>query len=282
MYRLVQFFKRYYAIFLFVLLEAGAVGYYANATSYTRATLLAASVRATGSLQRFFASVGDYFSLRHENRILLERLAAAENGLQAAGITRTTPDSLLADSTAARYFFGTARAVSNSITRQDNHIVIDRGSADGVEENMALLTPEGAIAGYVRRCSEHYAVCMSVLNRDFSIGGRLKGSEYFGSVYWDGTNPHEMTLLDIPRYAKVERGDTILAAYSLRFPPDCFIGTVSDVGESEDGTCHVISIRLGAKMNALSNLLLVRYTDYEELETLAGEYFTDTRREEKR
>ena len=39
---------------------------------------------------------------------------------------------------------------------------------------------------------------MSVLNGSFSIGGRLKGSEYFGSVYWDGTDPREMTMVDIP------------------------------------------------------------------------------------
>lgn len=48
MYRLVRFFKRYYAVFLFVLLEAGAISYYANSTSYTRATLLAGAARVTG------------------------------------------------------------------------------------------------------------------------------------------------------------------------------------------------------------------------------------------
>lgn len=66
MYRLVRFFKRYYAVFLFVLLEAGAISYYANSTSYTRATLLAGAARVTGGIEGFFASAGDYFSLRRE------------------------------------------------------------------------------------------------------------------------------------------------------------------------------------------------------------------------
>lgn len=61
MYRLVRFFKRYYAVFLFVLLEAGAISYYANSTSYTRATLLAGAARVTGGIEGFFASAGDYF-----------------------------------------------------------------------------------------------------------------------------------------------------------------------------------------------------------------------------
>ena len=77
MYRLVRFFKRYYAVFLFVLLEAGAISYYANSTSYTRATLLAGAARVTGGIEGFFASAGDYFSLRRENAVLLERLAEA-------------------------------------------------------------------------------------------------------------------------------------------------------------------------------------------------------------
>ena len=83
MYRLVRFFKRYYAVFLFVLLEAGAISYYANSTSYTRATLLAGAARVTGGIEGFFASAGDYFSLRRENAVLLERLAEAETRLHA-------------------------------------------------------------------------------------------------------------------------------------------------------------------------------------------------------
>ena len=278
MYRLVRFFKRYYAVFLFVLLEAGAISYYANSTSYTRATLLAGAARVTGGIEGFFASAGDYFSLRRENAVLLERLAEAETRLHAA---IPADDTLAARTDGMKYLFGTAKVVSNSIARQDNFFVIDKGTADGIEENMAVLSPEGAVAGYVRRHSDHYAVCMSVLNGSFSIGGRLKGSEYFGSVYWDGTDPREMTMVDIPRYADVKRGDTVLSAYSLRFPPDCFIGTVASVSESPDGIYHVIKIRLGAKMNALSDVLLVKYTDYEELETLAGEHFSDANKKKK-
>ena len=283
MYRLVRFFKRYYAVFLFVLLEAGAISYYANSTSYTRATLLAGAARVTGGIEGFFASAGDYFSLRRENAVLLERLAEAETRLHAAipARVRLTEHTLAARTDGMKYLFGTAKVVSNSIARQDNFFVIDKGTADGIEENMAVLSPEGAVAGYVRRHSDHYAVCMSVLNGSFSIGGRLKGSEYFGSVYWDGTDPREMTMVDIPRYADVKRGDTVLSAYSLRFPPDCFIGTVASVSESPDGIYHVIKIRLGAKMNALSDVLLVKYTDYEELETLAGEHFSDADKKKK-
>lgn len=110
-------FKRYYAVFLFVLLEAGAISYYANSTSYTRATLLAGAARVTGGIEGFFASAGDYFSLRRENAVLLERLAEAETRLHAA---IPADDTLAARTDGMKYLFGTAKVVSNSIARQDN------------------------------------------------------------------------------------------------------------------------------------------------------------------
>ena len=79
MYKLVQFFRKYYPIFLFVLLEVLAINFYAGSTSHTRATLVATTGKVTGWIYSVASSVGDYFSLRRDNKVLLERLAAAEN-----------------------------------------------------------------------------------------------------------------------------------------------------------------------------------------------------------
>lgn len=273
MYRLVRFFRKYYVLLLFLLLEAGAISYYSRATSYSRATLLAASARVTGAVHGALASVGDYFSLGRTNRALCDRIAELETELHTL---RGAADDVSADTIRAPYLFTSARVVSNSIARQDNYFVIDRGAAAGVRENMAVLTPEGAVAGFVRTVSPRYAVCMSTLNREFRLGGRLKGTEYFGSIYWDGTDSREMVMTDIPRYADAAPGDTLVVAYSSRFPTDSFIGTVSSLKISEDGTSHVMRIRLGARMNALREVLVVDFADHDELGGTAGHAFADT------
>ena len=281
MYKLVQFFRKYYPIFLFVLLEVLAINFYAGSTSHTRATLVATTGKVTGWIYSVASSVGDYFSLRRDNKVLLERLAAAENRvamLQSAAVV----DTVCADSVQSRYVFATARVVSNSIVHQDNYFIIDKGTDDGIEENMGVLSADGAVVGYVHSCSEGYSACVSVLNRNFSVGGRLGGSEYFGSVYWDGTDPREVILSDIPRYADVAVGDTVRSAYSLRFPSGCLIGTVSSIDSSDDGVYYMLRIRLGARMNALSDVMLGRFTDYDELNGLAGEHFADNAHEGKK
>lgn len=280
MYKLVQFFKKYYPIFLFVLLEVLAINYYAGSTSHTRATLLAATGRATGGVYSLVSSVGDYFTLRRDNKALLERLTEAENRI--ALLQAAVGDTVCTDSVQARYVCATARVVSNSIVRQDNFFIIDKGTNDGIEENMGVLSADGAVVGYVRSCSEDYSACVSVLNRSFSVGGRLGDSEYFGSVYWDGSDPRTVTLGDIPRYADVAVGDTVRSAYSLRFPSGCLIGTVASIDNSDDGTYYILHIRLGARMNALSDVLLVKFTDYDQLDGLAGEHFADKSREGKK
>lgn len=276
MYRLAKFIKRYSTLFLFIVLEAAAIGFYAHATSYTRATLLRTASQVTGGVSSLLTSAGRYLSLGRDNRVLLERLAGVETELSAARAALYAADSVGVDASyEQKYSYTPARVISNSIARQDNFFVIDKGTRDGIEENMAVLSANGSVAGYVRSCSDRYAVCMSILNRGFSIGGRLQGSDYFGSVQWDGTDPRVMTMLDIPRYAPVAVGDSVLSAYSLRFPSDCFIGTVASVKESDDGTAYILKIATGARMNALSDVILVKFSDYDELNTLAGEYFND-------
>lgn len=112
MYRLVRFFKRYYAVFLFVLLEAGAISYTPIRPAIPAPLLLAGAARVTGGIEGFFASAGDYFSLRRENAVLLERLAEAETRLHAA---IPADDTLAARTDGMKYLFGTAKVVSNSI-----------------------------------------------------------------------------------------------------------------------------------------------------------------------
>lgn len=274
MYRLLQFLKRFYIIFLFIVLEGLAINYYVRSTSYTRAKLYAASNSVTGIFHNLFAGIGDYFTLRRDNRLLLERLAAVENTMSyyvEAGALKSVPHS------GNKYFYSTAKVISNSITRQNNYFVINRGARDGVTENMAVLSVDGSVAGYVEKHSDNYAICMSVLNRDFRLGGHIAGRDYFGSVYWDGVSPQYVTLSDIPRYAQVEKGDSVLSAYSLRFPPDSFIGTVESYGEAGDGTYLEIKVKLGLDFMSLSDVMLVRFSDNEELDSLAGEHFQDNR-----
>lgn len=274
MYKLFLLLKRVAVPMLFVVIEVLAVSYYTSATSFTRARLLTISNCVTSGVEGSLRSVSDYFGLKEENVVLMERLAALENELatyrsnpaleateEVEGVEYTSP-----------YLFTTARVIKNSVFGQKNFFTIDKGLLDDVEGNMALLSPEGYVVGYTIDCSEHFSVCMSVANRDFTMGGKSTRSEYMGSIGWLGNDYRRVQLTDIPYYANFAEGDTIVSTVSYRFPPGRVIGTVERFEATDDRMNSNVVVRLAADLSKLDKVLVVRYLDGEEFETLHEGY----------
>ena len=212
------FIKKIHFVLIFIILEAFAIHYYANSTSYTKAKLITASNYVVGGIYSQISGLNSYLHLKKENAALTARVALLENeldGLRRDGSDPAVPpDSLLftEDSVAGRRQFAyfPARVINNSIIRQENYITLNRGVEDGLQPDMAVVADRG-IAGYVMNCSDHFAVCMSVLNRGFKTSGKIKGTDYFGSVSWDGAGYEYVMLTEIAKYAQIHVGDTVSA-----------------------------------------------------------------------
>ena len=179
MRKLFEFIRSIYVVVLFVALEVAAISYYAHSTHYTQARLLARSNQVAGGVHGFFAGIRRYFSLGHENRLLLGRVAQLEERLAQYEEAETNArlDSYMQDIGESKYRFVTASVVANTVNRAQNLITLNRGRQDGVVEEMAVLSPDGAMAGYVVDCTERYAVAMSVLNTSFRASGKLADAE---------------------------------------------------------------------------------------------------------
>ena len=269
-YTLIQFLKRMAVPMVFILIELLAIGHYASSTSFTRARLLSVSNHVTGSVNGMFSDVGDYFSLREENEMLSKRVVELENQLAEWEVN---PEIVhISTEEFAPYFFAEAEVVKNSVFAQHNFFVVNKGLRDDVEGNMAVLTPEGYIAGYVIDCSENYSVCMSVANREFTMGGKGRHNDFMGSITWDGEDYRTVDLEKIPHYADFSKGDTIVSTVSYRFPPDRIIGFVEEFSPSEDKMNSHLKVRLAADLSQLDRVLLVKFMAGEEFDSLTKEY----------
>ena len=272
------FIKKIHFVLIFIILEAFAIHYYANSTSYTKAKLITASNYVVGGIYSQISGLNSYLHLKKENAALTARVALLENeldGLRRDGSDPAVPpDSLLftEDSVAGRRQFAyfPARVINNSIIRQENYITLNRGVEDGLQPDMAVVADRG-IAGYVMNCSDHFAVCMSVLNRGFKTIGKIKGTDYFGSVSWDGASYEYVMLTEIAKYAQIHVGDTIVTtSHSSRFPPGLMIGTVADF-ELNNATYYDVRVKLHTDIAALNNVVVIKYLDAEERETLEND-----------
>lgn len=270
MQRLLLLLRKIYVLLLFAVLEAVALHYYAHSTSFTRARMLTASNRVVGGMYGAISGVGGYFRLRGDNRILLGRVAELENELaryRESAVFREL-DSLGSDFE-SQYSYLTARVVKNDVTAQRNFVVLNKGSQHGVEPDMALLTPDGRMAGYVLSCSDRYSVCISVLNTSFRTSGKLVHDGHFGSIYWDGRDRRRMHMNELSKYADIHVGDTVVSTgYSYFFPPDVPIGVVERFEADEATSTYNVTLRLAADMSSLGDVLLVKNRDFYEMQNV--------------
>ena len=281
MYKLIEFIRRIYVVLLFILIEAIALNYYAHSSFYTQAKILSRANSVVGGLQRSVFSVKHFFALRSENEILSARVAELENSLAAyrereANMATDTLTMAQIDSTfveqLTQYSYLPARIISNTINRNRNFITLNRGRQHGIMEDMAVITPDGSMVGYVVGCSDRYSVVISILNGDFTTSGKISGDEHFGSITWNGHSPHKVQMSELTKYAEFEEGAPVVSSgLSHIFPEGVKIGFVESFTENENQTSFDVVVRLAADMTKISNVLVISNNGYVEATELEQE-----------
>lgn len=272
MRKLLEFIRSTYVAVLFVLLEIITLNYYFHATAYTEARLVARSNQLVGVLHRAVTGTRNFLGLGRTNRALTARIAELEEQVARyeEAASEATLKAELQELGSPKWRMTVASVVSNTVGKQHNYIVLNRGRRDDILGGMAVTTPEGAIAGYVIDCTERYAVAVSVLNTAFRASGTIEGSNYYGSIHWDGRNPRFVTLSELPKYANPTVGQRVVTTgFESYFPEGMLIGTVEEATLDEVGTSYTVRVRLAADLQAMSNLVLIDNLDRQELDDLS-------------
>lgn len=271
MRKLFEFIRSIYVVVLFVLLEIVAISYYARSSYYTEARLLSRSNQLVGGVHSLFTGVHHFLLLGRENRLLLGRVAKLEERLAqyAEAQNAAQLDGYMADIGESKYRVMTASVVSNTVNRSQNLITLNRGRRDSIAADMAVLSPDGAMVGYVVDCTERYAVVMSVLNTSFRASGKLVGTDYFGSIYWDGLDQSVVVLGELSKYADPQPGQEVISTgFSQYFPADVLIGWVESAELNETRTAYTVRVRLAAEISRQTDVILIENRDIQELRDL--------------
>lgn len=269
MYRLFLFLRRIYVLLLFLLLEGFAIYFYAYSSTYTKARIFTASNEVVGGIYKGLSGISDFYNLRKTNRLLETRVEDLENEL-AAYREHFSEEELAQIGLESEYRAGdyvVARVVRNTVNRRENFITVNKGRADGVEKGMAVLSLDGYMVGYVESSSENNSICVSVLNTGFRASGRVVGTDQFGSVSWPGESIRHVKLSEVPKYAEIARGDSVVTThYSFYFPEGVFIGTIENFAVDESTASYNIDVLLGVDISALRVVMLVRNPEaYERI-----------------
>lgn len=236
--------------------------------SYHQSKYFNSSNFVSGQLYSINSGISDYFYLRSENQKLIDENNRLKALLYNQQIEADTLDSIQSAEITGGYRFIGARVTRNSVAMRRNFITVNKGSRDGVRRDMGVVSPDG-IVGIVENTSLHFATVRSILNVNSSINAKLQGTEYFGSLEWTGEDFGEVRLLDIPRFASIKPGDTIVTGgMSSIFPPGLPIGVIKDFRRPESSSFFEIDVRLLNDMADLHSVYLIDYSLQEEVRTL--------------
>ncbi|MFI3258876.1 MAG: rod shape-determining protein MreC [Rikenellaceae bacterium] len=266
MYKLIEFIRSIYIFLLFAAMEGVALYVYTTSDSYAQAKVLSYGASVVGGVGSVATSVKDYFNLKSKNQELLERITDLEQSL--AGYASLHRDSLLSAYSYLDEFgkqYQAAKVVSNSVNKQRNYLIINRGLQHDVRVGMAVITLKREVVGVVMECSDNFSVVMSVLNTSFRSSGELEDDRHAGSIYWGGESRYEMRMSELSKYSNIYLGARVVTTgFSHIFPEGILIGTISDYALDGHNNTYNANVALAADMSALNEVLVVNNNAYGE------------------
>lgn len=255
------------AFLLFLALEAISLFLVVQFNAYQNKIYFSSANLISGLIYDKVGSVSDFISLSEENERLRSEVARLR-GMNRPVANSTLSDSLYRQADSAAWSFIPARVISNSVSRQNNMITIDRGKRHGVEPGLGVTGHTGVV-GIVVNVSEHYATIMSLLHSQASTSAAIKRNGFFGNLVWSGRNPKLLQLTDVPIHAPVEAGDTIVTSgYSLLYPEGIPIGIVKDIKLPQGEYFFKIDVELLHDLSTLNSVFIALPRDREELKAL--------------
>ncbi len=124
-----------------------------------------------------------------------------------------------------------ANVVARGARHWANTVIIDAGSAQGVQKDMAVITPQGLV-GKVMRAGREYSSVLLINDIRFSVAARFQESRVEAIV--SGTGGSGCMLKYFPYDQAVKKGDVLISSgLDGLFPEGLKVGWVSGLGPDE-------------------------------------------------
>jgi rod shape-determining protein MreC len=204
--------------------------------------------RHNGELQR---QVDDLKTAQQENQELSRRIESLE---QLLGLQSVTSHTIA------------ARVIASGVSNFEWSITIDRGSVDGIQEDMPVVTGASdgpRLVGRVIRVTPISSVVQLVIDRDFAVAGRLSTSQEAGLVMGRGEEDLRMGHLRPGiKVSQTEPESVFTLGYEVNgqrglYPPGILIGTVSRAFSEPDSVESSVTIRPAVDFSTLQYVLVI-------------------------
>ncbi len=183
-------------------------------------------------------------------------------------IPKDSSRNILDSAMVNRYSLIYAEAINLSTNLRNNYITLNKGTSDGIEVGMGVISATGVV-GKVKMCKEHISLVTSILHSENLVSSKIVKSQKFGSVKWEGIDPHEAEMLYVDMYEQIQKGDSVVTSDLNRvFPANVMVGTVKKVVLKKGQQFWNITLQLSTDFKNLAYVYVVKNNLAEEQKSL--------------
>ena len=269
MNNLLLFLKRYNYVFVFVILEIVAIILIVQNSFYQSSTLVSWGNGIAGSCYKYVGNISNYFYLAEANEQLVAENARLREQLADSYIHYNKKEFEINDTVyKQQYSYIEAQIIKNSYNKRCNYIMINKGYNQGVQNDMAVMSPQG-IVGVVVNTTPNFAMIMSILHPDSRNSVKVKRTNISGSLIWDGKDFRYGTIVDIPTTHKLYKNDTIItSSYSQEFPEGIVVGYISQLSQDAGNGFYTVKMRFATDFNKISYVYVINNRFIKEQKSL--------------
>lgn len=249
---------------LFLLLLVISLSLTIQSHSFHRSKIISSANFLSGGVYEKVSNLNEYLNLKTHNDELAIENAKLKSLLFNSKDTVTTKklDSLKA---AKLDDIIVSKVIHNSYNVYENYLTLNSGELDGVKPDMGVINDNG-IVGIIENTSPKYATVISILNKRTQINAKIKKSNHFGSLNWNGKSTGYVQLTDLPRLALIKIGDTIVTGgQSVIFPENINIGTIAKIYRDKQTNFYTLDVKLFNDMTNLGHVYIIKRKDRDEV-----------------
>jgi len=260
MQQIIYFLLRNKNFLLFLSLFLLSIFINFRSNPYTNSKIINSSSEVVGCLYDNLNKIKAYFNLKQENKKLFK-----ENKFLRLAVINNNLDTI---SSSIDYNITAGNVIKNSYNLTKNYITLDVGRNQGVGIDFGVISSNGVI-GIIDKISNSYSRVISILNTNINLNAKLKTSNHFGTLSWNGKSPLYVQLKDLPKQAFLKIGDTITTGgNSLIFPKGILIGSIKSYKLDNSQNYLELEIKLFNDMSNINHVYIIENKNINEIRSL--------------
>lgn len=213
------------------------------------------------NLQEVRSGMQEYFDLIDQNEILQQENTKLYSLLH-------NPVNQTPQLSTSSFSFIPVKVIKRTRQLSQNYIVVNAGKASEISSNMGVVNHKGVV-GIVQNVSNNFSLAVTLLHQQLTIPVFHSRSNQYGFLKWNGNREGLLKLTDIPKYAQIKVGDTIVTdGNSQIFPQGIPVGTVTQKEVEEYANHFTLMIKPFVDYNNIRHVYVIANKDVEEIKQL--------------